>query len=345
MRVEELEAAASRGSASARLALAHARLGDVVLPFDASACVADMHAAASAGDAAAARALGMAWAAAGELDAARAALTVATAGGDGRAAFLLARISADAALSQGLDSLAVERGVRRARAFVETPHALPKLSTATLPPMPPPASLESLVPAYAMQHERPWIATCEAVLSALECEYVIAAASGRLQPSFVHDPHTGGPMRHPMRTSHSMTFAADDDGDFWLRVLQRRLATIAAMPLRRAEPLAVLRYARGEEYRPHRDYLRDPAALASDAPGQRLRTVFVYLSDVAAGGATDFPLLGVRIAPRRGRVVVFDNIDGDGQPDPDTLHAGMPVEQGRKFLATLWLRERDVRAW
>ena len=141
-----------------------------------------------------------------------------------------------------------------------------------------------------------------------------------------------------------MTFEREDD-DFWLRVLQRRLAALTGMPLAHAEPLAVLRYAKGEEYRAHRDYLRDPVELAPDAPGQRVRTVFCYLSDVGAGGATDFPLLGVRIEPRRGRVVMFDNVDAAGAPDPDTLHAGMPVIRGRKWLATLWMRERAVRAW
>jgi hypothetical protein len=101
----------------------------------------------------------------------------------------------------------------------------------------------------------------------------------------------------------------------------------------------------GEEYRPHRDYLRDPNELVPTARGQRLRTIFCYLTDVAEGGATDFPILGVRIGPRRGSVVMSDNLCADGTPDSDTLHAGMPVVRGRKWLATLWLRERAVRAW
>jgi hypothetical protein len=33
----------------------------------------------------------------------------------------------------------------------------------------------------------------------------------------------------------------------------------------------------------------------------------------------------------------------DGRPDPDTLHAGVPVERGEKWLATLWLRQRRYR--
>lgn len=315
------------------------------MPHDPQGCLRDLHAAARGGHAAARRALGMAWARAGDAAAAQACFASAVAQGDALAAFLLARLSRDPAHAAAFDAHAAAHGIVRAGAFLESRSAeagpLPVLASA-IPPPPPPEVLALAQPPPTVHHARPRIATFEDMLEALECEYVIGIASGRVQRSLVHDPATGGPMLHPMRTSHSMTFAADDD-DFWLRQLQRRLAALTGLPLAQAEPLAVLRYARGEEYRPHRDYLRDPAELAADAPGQRLRTVFAYLSDVAAGGETDFPLLGVRIAPRRGRVVMFDNVDADGTPDPDTLHAGLPVERGRKWLATLWMRERPLR--
>jgi hypothetical protein len=41
--------------------------------------------------------------------------------------------------------------------------------------------------------------------------------------------------------------------------------------------------------------------------------------------------------------VVFDNLFADGRPDPDSLHAGTPVERGEKWLATLWIRQRRYR--
>ena len=69
----------------------------------------------------------------------------------------------------------------------------------------------------------------------------------------------------------------------------------------------------------------------------------MYLNDVEAGGETEFPLAGVRIAPVAGRAVVFDNLLADGRPDPESLHAGLPVARGEKWLATLWLRERRYR--
>ena len=338
------EPAIAAGHAGALFNRALIALGDRALPFDAERCAADLYTAARGGHAPAQRALGMAWLHLGDAEAAQAGLRSAVAQGDGFAAFLLARLTTDRETARGLDAFAATQGIKRAAAFADAPAPFPALAPAMLPPAPDPACFAAQAIPAQRHCERSAIDTFDGVLSALDCEYVMAAASARLQRSLVHDPHSGGPMLHPMRTSSSMTFEREDD-DFWLRVLQRRLAALTGMPLAHAEPLAVLRYAKGEEYRPHRDYLRDPAELAPDAPGQRVRTVFCYLSDVGAGGATDFPLLGVRIEPRRGRVVMFDNVDAAGAPDPDTLHAGMPVIRGRKWLATLWMRERAVRAW
>ena len=76
-----------------------------------------------------------------------------------------------------------------------------------------------------------------------------------------------------------------------------------------------------------------------------MHTVFAYLSDVAEGGATDFPDLGVRVAAKRGRIVHFHNLRADGSGDPRTVHAGMPVVAGEKWLATLWTRVRACRAY
>jgi hypothetical protein len=54
---------------------------------------------------------------------------------------------------------------------------------------------------------------------------------------------------------------------------------------------------------------------------------------------------GIRVAPEPGKAVIFDSLHADGTPDPDSLHAGMPVEDGEKWLATLWIRQGRYRTW
>lgn len=124
------------------------------------------------------------------------------------------------------------------------------------------------------------------------------------------------------------------------------MASAAGVPLDHAEHLVVLRYEPGQEYRPHRDY-RPPSSIERDRPeaGNRMRTICAYLNTVEAGGQTEFPVAGLRVEPRPGRAVVFENLHPDGSPDPDSLHAGLPVERGEKWLATLWLRQGRYRAF
>lgn len=191
----------------------------------------------------------------------------------------------------------------------------------------------------------PRVSEVEGLLSADECRLLMACASQLLRRSQTIDPETGEAAATQLRTSHDASFDPILE-DLALRTVQLRIARAARMELVHAEQLIVLRYAPGEEYRPHRDYL-NASSLAAQQPGagNRARTICVYLNDVDAGGATEFPVAGVRVAPRAGCAVVFDNLLADGHPDAASLHAGLPVERGEKWLATLWLRERRFRAY
>jgi len=206
-----------------------------------------------------------------------------------------------------------------------------------------PCASRIVPPAMELRATRPRIATCERLLSADECRLLIAHARLHLRPSRTVHPLTGAPLSMPLRTSSGATFDPLLE-DIAIRLVQARMAVAAGLPLVNAEHLTVLRYAPGEEYRPHRDAL-PPASIQADHPqaGNRIRTLCAYLNPVAAGGETEFPAPGVRIIPRAGCAVAFDNLGPDGFADPDSLHAGLPVERGEKWLATLWLRERRYR--
>ena len=67
----------------------------------------------------------------------------------------------------------------------------------------------------------------------------------------------------------------------------------------------------------------------------------IYLAEPEAGGGTRFPLLDLEIEPVMGRLLVWNNMMPDGSPNPWTLHAGLPVERGFKYIVTKWYRERQ----
>jgi prolyl 4-hydroxylase len=99
------------------------------------------------------------------------------------------------------------------------------------------------------------------------------------------------------------------------------------------EPLQVLRYRPGQEFKPHRD-------CTDDVANQRVWTMLVYLNDGYAGGETEFLETGLKVRGGTGDGLLFRNADEAGRPDMRTLHAGLPVTSGEKLLASRWIRQK-----
>jgi prolyl 4-hydroxylase len=100
----------------------------------------------------------------------------------------------------------------------------------------------------------------------------------------------------------------------------------------------IVRYKTGQRFTWHYDEV--PAVHLANG-GQRRATLLVYLNDVSAGGGTAFRDLGVTVTPKQGRALLFFPSDVDGVPDDRTLHAGEAPREGLKYIAQMWLHERD----
>ena len=178
------------------------------------------------------------------------------------------------------------------------------------------------------------------LLSSAECDALIAAARPRLARSLTVNNQTGGESIHADRSSQGMFFARSEDAV--VQRIEARIARLLNWPVQNGEGLQVLRYPPGAQYKPHYDYF-DPAEPGTPTilkrGGQRVATLIMYLFEPEAGGATVFPDIKLKVAPKRGNAVFFSY--AQAHPVSRSLHGGEPVEAGEKWIATKWLRQRE----
>lgn len=187
---------------------------------------------------------------------------------------------------------------------------------------------------------RPRCFTFSNLLSQEERLHLISVARPFVRPSQVLMRATGERKIHPARRSANARLV-DPLRDLVIWNIEQRLARYAMLPAPNGEPITILRYGPGDEYRPHADYYHpddDGAHVGLGQGGQRIATFLVYLNDVDDGGSTDFPDAGLSVPPRPGTGLLFFNCLPDGAPDPLSLHAGTPVRSGEKWLLSRWIR-------
>ncbi|CAJ0774078.1 hypothetical protein LMG7141_00063 [Ralstonia condita] len=192
--------------------------------------------------------------------------------------------------------------------------------------------------------ETPRIVLFQHFLSDEECDQLIALGRNRLKRSPVVNPDTGEEKLISARTSQGGMFQVGEHP--LIARIEARIAQAVGVPVEHGEGFQVLNYQPGGEYQPHFDFFnpgRSGEARQLEVGGQRVATLVIYLNSVPAGGATGFPKLGLEVAPVKGNAVFFVYKRPDGTLDEATLHAGLPVERGEKWIATKWLRERPYR--
>jgi prolyl 4-hydroxylase len=125
--------------------------------------------------------------------------------------------------------------------------------------------------------------------------------------------------------------------------VDRKIAGLLGLPLSASEPIQGQRYAPGQEFRPHTDTF-EPGGydfyVHTAQSGQRTWTAMVYLNEPEEGGATRFKTIAKTIQPETGKLLAWNNLLPDGRPNPATLHHGMKVRRGTKYIITKWFRQR-----
>ena len=173
-------------------------------------------------------------------------------------------------------------------------------------------------------------------LDAGQCRQLIARIDAERRPSQIADDIGDAAFRTSETCDlggHDATVASVDEA----------IGDLLGLPPELGEPLQGQRYAPGQEFKPHTDTFEPTGAdfyLHCATRGNRSWTAMVYLNQPEEGGATRFKAIGKIVRPETGKLLAWNNLLPDGRPNPATLHQGMRVRKGNKYILTKWYRER-----
>ena len=168
------------------------------------------------------------------------------------------------------------------------------------------------------------------------CAALMEKIDANRRPSTVSDPN-GDAL---FRTSETCDLPYDDPD---VATVDHAIGELTGLNPQYGEPMQGQRYAVGQEFKGHTDYFEPTGAdfeRYCSVSGQRTWTVMIYLNEPQAGGATRFKAIDKIVQPEAGKLLAWNNLRPDGRVNPSTLHHGMKVRAGTKYVITKWFRER-----
>ena len=179
-------------------------------------------------------------------------------------------------------------------------------------------------------------------LSPGECAQIVDRIVATLRPSTISAP-PGGEYDNAFRTSRTCDLY---DSDPVIAALDEKICRAVGFARHLAETTQGQHYEVGQVFKTHTDFFK-PYELDKYAMGdlgQRTWTFMIYLNDAEGGGETEFPELGIKFAPKRGRAVAWNNLRATGEGNDLTRHQSLPVTAGTKTIITKWFRMRRRQA-
>ena len=173
-------------------------------------------------------------------------------------------------------------------------------------------------------------------LTGAECDRLVALINDQKRPSTVTDAFAD----KYVRTSETSDLGSLAD-PFVYRI-DNKIAQGIGLHWSYADGNQGQKYSVGQEFKAHHDYFEPNSPdykIFCQHRGQRTWTFMIYLNDTPAGGGTRFRKLEKTFYPTKGMAVIWNNLLPDGRVNPYTLHHGMKVREGEKYVITKWFRE------
>jgi prolyl 4-hydroxylase len=133
-----------------------------------------------------------------------------------------------------------------------------------------------------------------------------------------------------------------DNKNQLVAALKEKISKIINVPVENFEQLHVVKYEIGGQYKVHHDYFHanmDYFENVMKRGGQRTHSALIYLNEDFEGGETDFPKIPYRAIPKKNKLIIWKNVDENNKVEYNSLHAGLPVTKGIKYIGIFWIRE------
>jgi prolyl 4-hydroxylase len=213
----------------------------------------------------------------------------------------------------------------------------------------------------------PRVVTLPNFLTSEECAHVRDIVRSSLNPSELGTTRLNvSGMKSDARTSTSAFI--DQSKDAVIRAIEERVAHVVAVPHSHVGRLHVGHYSPGQRFAIHYDALTKAEMKVQTNGFTRIATVLVYLNTMhcdgkvtqdvqgpqyrtnyefvakkaselcpsPSNGHTQFPMLGVSVAPVEGTAIYFQNVDQDWERIAGSLHSGAPVCCNEKWVMNAW---------
>ncbi|TRY78772.1 hypothetical protein TCAL_01746 [Tigriopus californicus] len=191
---------------------------------------------------------------------------------------------------------------------------------------------------------KPYIAVLHEFITPSESEEIISKSTPKLKRSQMVGQRLNGTLDD--RRVSEQTWLTEKDANATMRLTHRidTFLDLESGSTNHSELYQVANYGLAGQYDVHYDQvLMDKRHMQNREvfnmfAGDRMASLMGYLSDVAAGGHTVFPLVGAYIKPIKGAMVIWWNMDQAGGHDVLTRHGGCPVMIGSKWITNKWVR-------
>lgn len=184
----------------------------------------------------------------------------------------------------------------------------------------------------------PKIMTIDNFLNPAQCEYIMKHDSVGFQRAMGYNMDAFESFVTEVRTNHTF-FDSRNTFDYVrqeaFKLVKDFFWYLDGFSVDHLEYAQIQKYTVGQEYKPHYDYFYAAPYLVTN---DRIATLIVYLNDGFSGGETEFPNLNIKITPKQGRALYFE-YKYINKLNIKTLHAGLPVTEGEKWIITIWIRQ------